>query len=72
VHVGDVTLSAGEQPETIVRPSKNLSPGDGGTGERLGPLMLIRDSGPPAVSEIDPSHARSLCGRSLDWIEIVR
>jgi hypothetical protein len=72
VRVGQVTLSAGKQPVTIIRPSDNLAPGQDATGMLLGPLMLVQDSDPPPVSQIDPSRARSLCGRSLDWLEIVR
>jgi hypothetical protein len=72
VHVGDVTLSAGEQRVEIDRPGNNLTPGDGGIGRLLGPLMLVRDDAAPAVSEIDPAQARTLCWQSLDWLEIVR
>jgi hypothetical protein len=38
----------------------------------LGPLVLVRDSNPPAVREIAPQQAHSLCGQPLEWIEIVR
>jgi hypothetical protein len=72
VRVGQVTLSAGKQPVTIIRPSDNLAPGQDSTGMLLGPLMLVAGSDPPPVSQIDPSGARALCGRSLDWLEIVR
>jgi hypothetical protein len=72
VHVGAVTLGAGRQPVRIVRPSVNLAPGQDSTGMLLGPLMLVRAVDPPPVSELDPTRARSLCGRSLDWLEIVR
>jgi hypothetical protein len=34
-------------------------------------VVLVRDTVPPAVEQIDPAHARSLCGRALDWIEVV-
>jgi hypothetical protein len=61
----------------ILRPASDLGPGNvvpgyAGTGELLGPLMLVRDSNPPAVREIAPQQARSLCGQPLEWIEIVR
>jgi hypothetical protein len=75
--VGTVNLAAGDQPVQILRPASDLRPGNvvpgyAGTGELLGPLMLVRDSKPPAVREIAPQHARSLCGQPLEWIEIVR
>jgi hypothetical protein len=72
VPVGTVTLSAGNHPVTIVRPPNNLTPGDGGTGRLLGPLMLVRDGASDEVAQIDSGRAQSLCGRSLDWLEIVR
>jgi hypothetical protein len=34
--------------------------------------MLVPEGTRPEVAQIDPAQARSLCGRSLDWIEIVR
>jgi hypothetical protein len=75
--VGTVNLAAGDQPVQILRPGSDLRPGNvvpgyAGTGELLGPLVLVRDSNPPAVREIAPQQARSLCGQPLEWIEIVR
>lgn len=72
VRVGQVSLAAGDQPVRIVRPHANLSPGDDTPSQFLGPLMLAGAPDPPPVSEIAPSGARALCGRSLDWIEVVR
>jgi hypothetical protein len=72
VPVGSVRLGPGLQTARIVRPPSNLSPGDDPLGQQLGPLMLVREPDPPPVSQIPPSQARSLCGSSLDWLEIVR
>ena len=72
VQVGTVDLPAGGQVVRIVRPGSNLSPGDDPLGQMLGPLMLGQEPDPPPVSQITPAQARSLCGRSLDWLEIVR
>lgn len=72
VHVGSVTLASGRQPVLIVRPGNNLMPGDAGTGWLLGPLVLVPEGTQETVSEISPHDARSLCGHSLDWLEIVR
>lgn len=71
VLVGDVTLSAGAQPVLIKPTGSNLAPG-AGTSQVVGPLMLTPSPDPPPVTQIEPSQARSLCGQSLDWIEIVR
>ena len=72
VRVGTMTVTAGEHAVKILRPGNDLTPGDGGEQRLLGPLMLVSDSTPPPVSEIDPGQARSLCGRTLDWLEVVR
>lgn len=72
VRVGFVTLGRGRQPVTIVRPGNNLMPGDAGTGWLLGPLILVPQGAQERVGELAPQDARSLCGQSLDWLEIVR
>jgi hypothetical protein len=70
--VGWVTLRAGRHEVAVVRPGNNLTPGDGGTTRSIGPVLLLRGSAVPPVSEVPPSAGRSLCGKALDWIEIVR
>ncbi len=71
--VGTVSLSAGGHTVAVNRPATTLAPGDGnGIGVTLGPVMLVPAGQAPQVSEIPPSQARSLCDRSLDWIEVVR
>jgi hypothetical protein len=70
--VGSVTLAPGRQPVLILRASNDLRPGSAGTGWLLGPLILVPQGPTEKVSEISPQDARSLCGRSLDWLEIVR
>ncbi len=77
VKVGDVTLSAGAQPVVIKSSIRKLEPGyvlpgNDGTGEILGPLVLVPDGADPKMSEIAPENARQLCGQSLNWVEIVR
>ena len=37
-----------------------------------GPIVLSRVPSDLAVTYVSPARARSLCGRSLDWIEAVR
>jgi hypothetical protein len=70
--VGSVTLSAGTHRVAVVRPSNNLTPGDGGTGRLLGPVVFLHGNALGSVSTIAPSQARRLCGQSLDWIEVLR
>ena len=71
-HVGSVELSAGTQPVQALRPAADLAPGDPVIGDLLGPVILTRSDEPPAVHEIAPARARTLCGRSLEWLEVVR
>ena len=70
--VGTVRLQAGEQRVDIIRPASYYAPGNVVGGELLGPLVLVRGDSPPAVQQIAPSKARSLCGKSLQWLEIVK
>jgi hypothetical protein len=56
----------------VVRPPNDRAAGYDATFMSLGPLMLVQQADPPPVSEIAPAQAASLCGRWLDWIEIVR
>jgi hypothetical protein len=49
-----------------------LAPGGQVTNQTVGPLVLARSPGAQHACEVDPARARSLCGRLLDWIEIVR
>ena len=72
VHLGAVTLSAGTHRAEIVRPPVNGLPGQDATGMYLGPLMLTGGGDAPSVAQLAPSQAHALCGRSLDWLEIVR
>jgi hypothetical protein len=70
--VATVSLPAGRHVVRLERPGGDIGPGNGGY-EQLGPVVLA----PPEFSErpaetIDPSAWRSLCGRSLDWVEAVR
>lgn len=72
VRVGEVTLSAGEQPVFIIRPATGLFPGKNATPHLLGPLVLVPSDSPPAVGEVAPAKAPALCGRPLQWLEVVR
>jgi hypothetical protein len=77
VSVGEVTLGAGAQQVVIESRTRSLTPGyvlpgNDGTSETLGPLVLVPDGTASHVSELAPAQARSLCRRSLNWIEIVR
>jgi hypothetical protein len=72
VPVGDVTLSAGDQPVLIIRPSAGVTPGKDATTKLVGPLVLVPSDDPPAVEDVTPAKASALCGRPLEWVEVVR
>jgi hypothetical protein len=74
--LGWVALSPGRHEVAIYQGGGDLHPANGGSEGSLrhvGPLAFS----PPqneerAVRTMVPARARSLCGRSLDWIEVVR
>jgi hypothetical protein len=71
--VGATTLAAGAHRIEIVRPGGSLKPGDGATGS-IGPLALTPDGrrADGSVRFLDGADYRKLCGRQLDWVEVVR
>jgi hypothetical protein len=74
LRIGTVTLRAGPHPVEISRPPGGINPNhdDANPNNRLiGPLMLVPDGSTQDVHQVSPARARSLCGRSLNWLEIV-
>jgi hypothetical protein len=59
-------------PVRVVRPGDNLAPGDGGTQRQLGPVFLQSTADDRAVRFVAARDYRTLCGKRLDWVEIVR
>jgi hypothetical protein len=72
VKLGETTLPAGSVQAVISWSSSGVSPGEENINHVIGPLVLIPSGTRPEVATLAPAQARSLCGRSLDWIEIVR
>jgi hypothetical protein len=70
LEAGVVTLAAGRHRVEIRRAGASARPGDSFRGE-LGPVALQSMKAPELVS-VAPRDARRLCGRSWDWIELVR
>jgi hypothetical protein len=69
--VGTVSLPAGRQPVILDRAAESpFVPS--GPDDSLGELAISRSGNPPSVQTIAPADAHSLCGRRLQWIEIVR
>ena len=76
VKVADLRLRPGRHPIRLVRGGGGLAPGDGGGARsslvQMGPLVFS----PPEnearrLRTVSPSGVDSLCGRRLDWIEVV-
>jgi hypothetical protein len=47
----------------------DLHPGSGDPQFPMGPLVLSRTTAAMPISYVQPENARTLCGKSLDWIE---
>jgi hypothetical protein len=65
-------LSAGHHTLAVTRLSSPLAPGDGGLAVLSGAFLV--PSGPaglPDLLSVSPPGWRSLCGRALQWVELV-
>ena len=71
--VAEVYLTPGIHTFTLTYPHSDLTPGSGDNQQTsLAAISLQPLSRPPArLLTVAPAQARSLCGRSLDWIEVV-
>jgi hypothetical protein len=68
-----VRLQKAQNALTLRYDGPDLHPGSsGGPPFGLGPLVAGRTDRNLAVTYVSPSAARSLCGRSLDWVEVLR
>jgi hypothetical protein len=66
------TLSAGPHTLTITRPGASLAPGDGGAAVLAAILLTPAGSaGRPTLQAAPIGSWRSLCGRPLQWVELV-
>jgi hypothetical protein len=66
----DVDLEAGLQRVRLEYAGPDLRPGSGGRPWfGLGPLVLSRSTAVRPVVYVRADRARSLCGKSLDWVE---
>ncbi len=70
---GSVHLTRGSHKLGIAHSGPDWSPGSAARQPfGLGPFVIAQGTDQQKVSRIQPSKARSLCGKSLDWIEAVR
>jgi hypothetical protein len=68
-----VRLAKGHHLVTLRYDGPDIHAGSAGVGFfGLGPLVIGRTGPALPVTYVAPGHARSLCGKSLDWVEAVR
>lgn len=67
-------IPSGSHEVRVARGGGNLAPGNGNPAYSVvGPVAFVPADRPAVrLREIDPQDARSLCGGSYDWIEIMR
>jgi len=68
---GRLSLSAGSHQLLLDYSGPDLRPGSGGPQFAFGPVALTRKSDDGPVLTVPPAKARTLCGKTLDWIESV-
>ena len=69
--IAETTLPAGTHRLKLHYDDADLGPGNGGPPFALGPLVLSRATADRPVTYVEPGNARTLCGKSLDWVEAV-
>jgi len=70
--VGSNILAEGAHTVRLHLSATHLRPGGGGYPFGLGPLLLTTATAADAsVTYVDAADARSLCGRRLDWVDVV-
>ncbi len=71
VPFGSIGLERGKYEVTISYDGGDWRPGSGGPAATVGPLILQRAAPEAKLLDIPLTSARTLCGRTLDWIEAV-
>ena len=71
--VADVYLTPGVHVFTLTYPHADLTPGSGDNQQTSLTAISLQPLSRPSTEllTLAPARARSLCGRSLDWIEIL-
>jgi hypothetical protein len=67
--VGNVTLTAGRHSLEIFRGGGTLKPGNG--QDEVYDTVILAPDVPERLVTFSRADARSLCGRHLDWVEVV-
>ncbi len=70
IYVGRVALSRGSHTLRILRGGGSLRPDDNGSAVIDGFVLQPVGAEASGVQSLPPSAWRSLCGRSIDWLEV--
>jgi hypothetical protein len=71
--LGAIRLGRGSHLLRFRYSGPSLRPGSGGTPPfGVGPIGISSSTGDTPVRFVRPERARTLCGKSLDWIEALR
>ena len=73
VHLSDLSLGPGVHEVDVRFPSADLTPGSGDDTQTQLAAVALAPPGEPSgrMVTVAPRQASQLCGRSLDWIEVV-
>jgi hypothetical protein len=71
VPFGSIGLERGKYEIAISYNGGDLRPGSGGLAATVGPLILKREAPEAKLLDVPLGAARTLCGRTLDWVEVV-
>jgi hypothetical protein len=72
VHLADVFLAPGVHTFVFTYPHADLTPGSGNNEQTSLIAIALKPHSPPSeLIEVAPRQSAGLCGRSLDWIELV-
>ena len=74
LELGTATLAAGSHRVEVRYEDGGLHPGSGGQetqGFAMGPLVVAPVEPALPVEQVPLSDASSLCGRNLDWVEVI-
>jgi hypothetical protein len=67
--LADLDLARGDHRIELRYGGPDLHPGSGGAQFEMGPIVLSRATSELPVTYVRPGNARTLCGKSLDWVE---
>ncbi|MEA2475568.1 MAG: hypothetical protein QOE06_3483 [Thermoleophilaceae bacterium] len=70
IRFGSVRLAPGAHEVAIRADGGSLRPG-GTEQSRLGPVALVPRTPAPALVDLAPAKAASVCGKPLDWLAVV-